>query len=195
MDENGVLSGDLVTIACFPSSGEAAVARSLLAADEIRACLHDEVTSDSLWHLGTAIGGVKLLVHRQDADRALALLSGTIVPASDAATSFDATHENNGNADAPYVSPMITRAFRASILGMIFFPPVLSVYSTYLIFRHRLLAKPRNWRVTVAVCANTLVLLFAMLFVGMIVIPQKPPDGIPVDAVYETRYRTIPSGP
>ena len=68
------LSHKLITLASFSTETEASIVRHRLEADGIRAFLADEVTAGMAWHLGTAIGGIKLQVAQEDVHRAMAIL-------------------------------------------------------------------------------------------------------------------------
>src|SRR5687768_1591628 len=65
-------------IARFTSLGEAESARSALEAAGIGVVLGDENTVSMNWMYSQAIGGVKLLVHDEDRDQALAILASRI---------------------------------------------------------------------------------------------------------------------
>lgn len=58
-------------LAVFPYSSEAQITKSKLEAEHIRVMLADEKTIDSDPLISQAIGGVKLLVHNEDASEAL----------------------------------------------------------------------------------------------------------------------------
>lgn len=66
---------DLVTVATFATPMEADMARNLLASASIEAFVADDATVGWLWHLGNALGGVKLQVAERDAERASAILA------------------------------------------------------------------------------------------------------------------------
>lgn len=66
------MSTELVTIAAFNTPAEASIVRNQLEAAGIRCFLADKATMNMSWHLGVAVGGVKLQVAKQDATRALA---------------------------------------------------------------------------------------------------------------------------
>jgi hypothetical protein len=65
------MSTELVTIATFNTPAEASIVRNQLEAAGIRTFLADEATMNMAWHLGVAVGGVKLQVAERDAPRAL----------------------------------------------------------------------------------------------------------------------------
>lgn len=69
------MPGDLVMLARFGSPAEARIALALLQEAGIQATLEGEAAGNNLNYLGTALGGVKLLVREEDADRAAEVLS------------------------------------------------------------------------------------------------------------------------
>jgi hypothetical protein len=69
----------LKTVAVFATPTEADLAKNCLAAAGLQAFLADELTVGWLWHLGTALGGIKLMVAESDLPRARQLLSGTTI--------------------------------------------------------------------------------------------------------------------
>jgi hypothetical protein len=64
---------DLVTVASFPNSAEAALAKNLLEAKGITAFVEEDATGD-LFHLASPFGEVKLQVEEKDAEPARAIL-------------------------------------------------------------------------------------------------------------------------
>jgi len=192
------MSNDLIEIARFPSSAEAAVARNCLDDAGIFACLDGEAMANWFWYFGSAIGGVKLLVERQDAERASSTLASALelgdVDSIDFGDDSPEDADDHGN-DLP---PELIRAFRASIMGMLLLPPLLNIYSMYLIFRHRLFQSAWNWRLGIAVCANLFVFLLFLAIVGLIVRSQGPPptssapDHLPFEVEYEIPIPIVP---
>jgi hypothetical protein len=64
----------LVTLSTYPDEGSAAIARSVLAAAGIDAHTTDGATTTTLWHVGTALGGVRLQVPAADVEEARRVL-------------------------------------------------------------------------------------------------------------------------
>ena len=62
-------------IATFDTAPETHTARVFLEGEGIRAAVTDDVAVTTLWHVGTALGGVKLLVSEKDAESAAQLLA------------------------------------------------------------------------------------------------------------------------
>jgi len=195
------MSNDLIEIARFHSATEAAIARNGLEDAGIPACLDGEAMAGWFWHFGSAIGGVKLLVNREDEERASVILSSPSAIEDD--DSIDLGDDSAEDADEyeQELSPELTRAFRASIMGVLVLPPILNVYSMYLIFRHRLFRSPRNWRVGMALCVNSFVLLLAIIIAATIMTPQRPPppfhapNGTPIEPLVDERTIPIPIVP
>lgn len=65
---------ELVTIERFESASQARIAMNALLDAGIRATVVDENAGSTLWHVGTALGGVKLQVAASDAERAMQIL-------------------------------------------------------------------------------------------------------------------------
>ncbi len=63
-----------IIISSFAQSQEAHYAKSLLEAEGIEVFLKDELTSQVCNHIGSAIGGIKVEVQADDADRAYRIL-------------------------------------------------------------------------------------------------------------------------
>lgn len=134
------MSDCYVTVAEFPDSFRANVARNLLARSGIRALLLNEATVDMAWHLAGAVGGVKLQVDAQHADRARQLLADPsgAAPESPAAPEEPATSEVGGaprTAEDEDAEPILSdrdrnadRAFRGAVLGLLFPPIELYVF-------------------------------------------------------------------
>lgn len=69
------MPGRLVTLATFDTVAQAYIAKGELEAVGIRAFVTDEETVGMLWHAAAALGGVKVQVAEEDAERADALLA------------------------------------------------------------------------------------------------------------------------
>ena len=70
----------LVTVRSFWTEVEAHLAKNRLEAEGIPAFLADETTVSTAWHLGNAVGGVKLQVAEPDAERATVVLDAPAGP-------------------------------------------------------------------------------------------------------------------
>jgi hypothetical protein len=69
------MNDNYTTLAVFEFSTEAYVTKSKLDSEGIRTMLMDEKTIDTDPLLSQAIGGVKLLIHKEDKERAVAIYS------------------------------------------------------------------------------------------------------------------------
>lgn len=163
----------LLTIASYADAATANIARSILDSEGIPACLGAENTNTMLWHYGTALGGVKLMVFAEQADKAKAILAShsaadfADIDAPDQALADD----GDGDDDSPLQRQRdddARRAWYAAVIGLVLCPPLLNIYSFYLLARHGLLVdNPRlrpNWRVTGAICVNLLAYAGVALF-------------------------------
>jgi hypothetical protein len=123
---------DLVTIASYPNSAEAEVARLTLDAEGIKGWLANEGLVTNVWLLGNAVGYVKLQVATSVADRARVLLRTAGEWPSDAEEEASAGDEEE--AELPVTADgdeEAARAWRAAIFGLMFCP--LLLYSVYVL--------------------------------------------------------------
>lgn len=109
-----------VTVATFGSLGEAGVARGVLASAGIDSRLADEATIGLAWHLGNALGGLKLQVAARDADAAATLLAAAPPPAAATPT---ATPRDRA----------ARQAMAAALLGLAVLPVVAHLYALVLL--------------------------------------------------------------
>jgi hypothetical protein len=129
---------DLTTIATFTSGVEAAIAQQALAAAGIEAYVHGDAMATTMWHLGVALGGVKLQVAAVDAAEALALLeearAGSF--ADDAlGEDDDEDGESETTLAASAQDDAVHRALKAAIFGLLF--PPLTFYAGWLLLEMR----------------------------------------------------------
>ncbi len=178
------------------------MARNALEAAGIPAILDGEVAATWLWHLGTALGGVKLLVSEGDAGEARAILQHRhaddipMPPPAEADSLEAAQREPEREEEVAGPSPIVARAWRAAIIGVLLLPPILNLYSMWLLVRHQLLfgkkTRPGEWRTFAAFAVNATVLSAAGLLVYLVAMNSSPnlrpsvPGGEPL-----TRRRTI----
>ena len=131
------------------------------------------------WHIGSALGGVKLLIRSSDADKAAAILSHCDETTSeqqgeDGYTPDEDLAEQEAEDEDPRLSLPATRALRAAIIGVLFFPPLLNLYSMWVLIRHGLLGtRPIHWRAIVAFVVNLFVFSCIAVFVYVVVMPQN----------------------
>jgi hypothetical protein len=189
---------NMVEIARYPSAIEAAAARNRLDDADISACLDGEAMATWFWYLGSAIGGVRLLVDARHADRASAILSTPSDPADFDTVDFQDESPDDDDA-SDELPPQLIHAFRAAVIGIYFLTPLLNIYSMFLIIRHKLFGPPLNWRIGVACAANMLVFTLVSAFVYAAIMPppiptqyyHRAPDGTFVEVEYGTRTRTV----
>jgi len=152
-----------VTVATFPTAAEAELARNLLSEEGLNAFLADAETVGMLWHVGGALGGVKLQVAAGDEPRARNVLrrrarwpeeSNSDDYGTDRARGksivhsrpYDELSEDDGEPvhDEPSEGDEIQesradaiarRAWRSAVIGLLLFPPVLHFYSVGLLLQ------------------------------------------------------------
>ncbi len=133
----------LKTVATFDTPTAAGFVRSRLEAEDIRVFTENLETVGVAWHLGNAVGGIKLQVFDEDAERAFAVLEDMNAHApvreNDQPPAAEAHQEVPGrdiDGDEPKptsASELVNRALRCAILGMLFFP--LQIYTLWLVGR------------------------------------------------------------
>lgn len=119
---------NLVELARFPTSAEASVVRALLECEGIRAELGDEAAASWLWHLGSAIGGVRLLVKREDVERAVDIIGARKrIDEAHEVDFGDASEDDHPHDDRSDLPEDLVRAWRASLIGLVLLPPLLNL--------------------------------------------------------------------
>jgi hypothetical protein len=177
------MSAQLVTVATFGTPTEASIVRNRLEAVGIRTFLADEATVGMAWHLGVAVGGVKLQVAEDDAERALAELeSHEPTPITDEEWRTEGAEDDaDSQTDEPEVesdseenqikSPsdeMADRAFDAAVIGLYLLP--FQLYSLWLLGRIALGTvplTPRNRRrvlLTLVLDCLVIILILAVVW-------------------------------
>lgn len=151
---------DLISIASYEKPLQAHEARGRLAAAGIPSQVSGESAVSALAYVGTALGGVKLLVWKSDVERAAALLLSDgsedddrpeharkpwkcprcrerNEPAFDLCWSCGAEFaghiDDEEDEPDPELEAIITRAWRAAILGTVMCPVGLQFYSMWLL--------------------------------------------------------------
>lgn len=166
-------------VASFTTVLEAEMARGRLEVEGIGARIVDGNTVGVAAHLSMALGGVKLAVARSDYEAARSVLFSPSALSDDdlpevlagASSPADAstTDAQAGRAGvALSVDDFAERALRASVLGLLFLPPLGHVWSLYLVGRHvwpqRAELGPRGRaRATIAVVMDALAVGVAAL--------------------------------
>ena len=159
------MPGDLVELARYPSSMEASLARSHLEAEGIRAELDGEGAANWLSFIGSAIGGVRILVNDNDVHRASEILKsiGSVETAPDTDFGDDSEGDEGTNSERSDLPEDLTRAWRASLIGIILFPPLLNIYSAWLLIRnHYFVDHGHSWRVPATCLVNGMVFVFSI---------------------------------
>lgn len=182
------MSGKLVCIAKFTNAGEAHIARSVLESEEITAYVEAENANTVLAYYGSAIGGVRLTVFAEQAEKAKAILAahdeadlqsvdvgepvecdedGTLLPKQQRKPS---KHEDDELTPRQReIEGHIRRAWFASIIGLTICPAIFHLYSLYILLSKDLIwPNPhtwRDWRVKGALAVDLLALLCTAVMV------------------------------
>ncbi|QDU51297.1 putative signal transducing protein [Gimesia panareensis] len=179
------MSDDFVTVATLNTPTEASLVRNQLEAEGIRVFLSDEEAVGMAWYLGNAIGGIKVQVAAEDADRAFGLLdehdpvtiseedwktvegfeNGWDEEEEDADAAEDTAEESAPERD---LDQEVNRAFKAAVLGIIFFP--IQVYSFFLLldilFSGHSLTPVQQKKVKISLLLNTFILFCAYILLS-----------------------------
>jgi hypothetical protein len=179
-------------LARFGSVFEAEAARNLLEANDVPAFVESDATAMWLWHLGANIVGPRVMVRRGDMGRAADILA----VARDEATVAAATAGPPEADDREDVRPPreLVRAFRASVIGILLLPPLLNIYSMYLLYRGDFFRSTGDWRAPAALLTNAIVFTMVLFFVALWVAAGPfwagyPADGQPFKAIEEEPIR------
>jgi len=121
--------GPLV-VATFALPTEAEMARELLERNGIEALLRDEGLVGVHPWLSNAVGGVKVVVPFEDAERAREILGDAGRGGEPPAEDPDAAADERSDADV-----LAGRALNAAGIGLLVFPPVLHIWSAWLLLR------------------------------------------------------------
>src|SRR5688572_14170049 len=123
-------------VAAFDTVLEAEIARGRLESDGIRARIVDGNVVGIAQHLSMALGGAKVVVHESDLAAAREILfSPSALVEQEEQELLDADEAPTSLARELTPDEIATRALRASVLGLIFFPPLGHLYSLWLLKR------------------------------------------------------------
>jgi hypothetical protein len=170
----------MVTIATFGDGVEANLARNYLERAGIPAFLADELTMSVAWHLGVAIGGVKLQVADEiETEARQALAERPAVVADAAADALEETAAAPVNGAAPDEAEIVLtlrernaeRAWRGMVVCLFFFP--LQLYIFWLLIKVFLseerLAPPHRRHAIIAAAINVPITMAILWWVRAVV--------------------------
>lgn len=131
---------DLTTIATFADGVEASIAQQTLAAEGIDAYVHGDAMATTMWHLGVALGGVKLQVAAKDEAQALQIIdearSGSLANHGTAEEEEEGDDDDQIDSATASQDEATLRVLKAAIFGLLF--PPLTFYAGWLLlqFQH-----------------------------------------------------------
>lgn len=134
----------LEIVASYPSVVEAGFAVHLLDEAGIKAKTAQEAAATCLSHVGSAIGGVHVLVLATDYEAAREALTsdnsseGEVQHLTADENGADGIHNQTEEESSLGDYPKLDKALRAAIFGIVIIPPLLNIYSAYLIVKYRL---------------------------------------------------------
>jgi hypothetical protein len=184
------MNDDLVTLTSYWSPVEARLAMNRIEEAGIKVAIADEITATVNWDLTNAIRGIKLLVRREDFERAEAILfDGEELPAEEGISEYPEEPEEQKEAKPPQVPEMLSeesdplepilnerqklidRAYRVAIFGLILWP--LQLGAAWLLWRIYLSDEPlgpeKRRTVLITVIINFVILfIFGYWILGMI---------------------------
>jgi hypothetical protein len=155
-----------VRIAAFTSLAEAELAASVLEADGIDVLLRNEAFASILPHMTNAVGGVEVTVSPEDVERAKEVLAANDAPRAlnDAPEDEPDSEDDAVTAESPR-DAMARRAWRSAVLGIVFLPVLLHLYSAALVVTYHLtggsVAARSRWRIHAAFAIDTVVIAVA----------------------------------
>ena len=172
----------LVEVARYASPVEAALVRGLLEEQGFVVRTHGEVAAGTLWHMGPGVAGVRLLVTADVAEEARELIEQHASRPTEEADERDGDPDDELDDDfsedwadddldedevvADPLPDELIRAWRAAVIGIGLLPPLLSLYSLWLLFKNDFFSEQsRNWRMPAALAINVLVIAAVVWFV------------------------------
>lgn len=131
-----------ITVATFATPEQAHIACNALREIGLPARLDDDVVVGFAWHLGTALGGVKVKVPEEhaaaareflgDDDDNEVALDGDDPPLDEELTSVDdSAQEEEDEHPSPTAAQLTDRAFRAAVIGLLVCQGFLQAYSLW----------------------------------------------------------------
>ena len=192
------MTDKLVEIARFSTSVEARIAQNYLEEQGIKSRLHGEAFAGWFWHYGGDIAGIRLIVKSTDADHAKQILSSDWNFAIEELETGDESPREINEKEINELQNLSVRTLNASIIGIFLLPPLLNIYSMYLIIRHRLFRLP-GWKIKIAICINLTIFLGMLLLISSLFMTEdrlspKISKGSPSNPI-EHGANSLPSSP
>ncbi len=120
------MSNQLVTVATFPNSLEASLAKQTLEAENIPAFVMDDETVTTAWHLSIAVGWIKLKVPQSHLEEGIDILTAynfevnPVVNQTEA--DINSAETESENEIIPKGDRILNQAFKVAVIGLFGFP-------------------------------------------------------------------------
>jgi hypothetical protein len=182
------MSDELVEVGRFASAEEAAVAQGVLDAAGIRTSLEGEAMAGWFWHLGEAISGVRLVVLADDVEQAREIMASLAGLQSGGKSELEEMFPDSRDDDLELPdldhATELTRAWRASVIGIALLPPLLNLYSMWILLRHGLLLGRDSRRVSRRAVAAAAINLTILSIAGLLIMLMfHEPNSVSEDEV------------
>lgn len=175
------MSNQLVTIATFPNSLEAALAKQTLEAENIPAFVMDNETVTTAWHLSIAVGLIKLKVPQSYLEEAVDILTAYNIDINPEFNQTEADIDLGENQPETELENetisqgdrILNQAFKVAVIGLCIFPfLLLQLYSlsllVYLLFTGLPISAKNKWKLGLTVIFNILAIYVLWVLVAAI---------------------------
>ena len=161
----------LTTVATYGSSFEAQVAKNCLQENGINACVINDTIVDMAWHLGRAVGGVKVQVPQSEASEARDILEQLRTHGAQVEEADDPAEVEAANP----IDADLSRSVRAAAMGILFLP--LQFYSMYLMAKVAMIGRPlgrrRIRKLWLAGALNSYLLMVIAMFLILFLLSEE----------------------
>ncbi len=181
-----------ITVATFATPEQAHIVCNALRETGLPARVDDDVIVGLAWHLGTALGGVKVKVPEEHVAAARAFLGyadeGNAPPDSDdpphdeEVSPDEDTAQDEGESDhhSPTAAQLTDRAFKAAVIGLLVCQGFLQIYSIWNLLKAAAIEdsddRSSNWKWYAALLINLAAIGFVVL-VYRLFTALGPPGG------------------
>jgi hypothetical protein len=168
-----------ITVATFATPEQAHIVCNALRETGLPAQVTDDVVVGFAWHLGTALGGVKVKVPEEHVAAAREFLGyaddeeedvpygDDSPPDEELSPDDDPAQDEADDPHAPTAAQLTDRAFKAAVIGLVFCQGFLQVYSIWNLLKAAAIEDPddgrSNWKWYAALLLNFAAIGFVVL--------------------------------